>query len=53
MLNERSFVTYTIFKYGCSRFFIEQKHNRTHIWNFSKVGSTSRVGDDEILEVEK
>ena len=53
MLNERSFVTYTIFKYGCSRIFIEQKCYRTYIRNFSKVRSTNRVGDDEILEVAK
>ena len=53
MFNERSIVTYTIFKYGCSQIFIERKCYITYIWNFSKVRSTNRVDDDEILEVAK
>ena len=52
MLNEMSFVTYKIIKYGCSRIFIERKHYRTYIWNFSKVGSINLVNDDEIPEVD-
>ena len=43
MHNERLFVTYEIIKYGCSRFFIEQKHYRTYIWNFNKVRSANLV----------
>ena len=53
MLNERSFVTYKIIKYGCSRIFIERKHYRTYIRNFSKVGSMNFVDGDEIPAVEK
>ena len=52
MLNESSFVTYKIIKYGCSQIFIGRKHYRTYIWNFSKVGSMNVVDDDEILAVE-
>ena len=52
MLNERSFVTYEISKYGCSRIFFEQKHYRTYIRNFNKVRSTNFVDDDEIPVVE-
>ena len=53
MLNERTFVTYKIIKYGCSQIFIGRKHYRTYIWNFSKVGSMNVVDDDEIPTVEK
>ena len=42
-----------IFKYGCSRIFIERKCYRTYIWNFSKVRSTHHVGEAEIPAVEK
>ena len=52
MLNERSFVTYEISKYGCSRIFFEQKHYRTYIRDFGKVGSMNVVDDDEIPAVE-
>ena len=53
MLNERLFVTYKIIKYGCSRIFIERKHYRTYIRNFSKVGSMNIVDGDEIPMVKK
>ena len=53
MLNERSFVTYKIIKYGCSQIFIGQKHYRMYMQNFSKVGSMNFVDDDEIPIVEK
>ena len=53
MLNERSFVTYKIIKYGCSRIFIEQKYYRMYIRNFSKVGSMNVVDDDEIPAVKR
>ena len=53
MLNERSFVTYKIIKYGCSRIFIERKHYRMYIQNFSRVRSMNFVDDDEIPAVEK
>ena len=53
MHNERLFVTYEIIKYGCSQIFIERKHYRTYIQNFSKVRSTNFVDDDEIPAVEK
>ena len=53
MLNERSFVKYKIFKYGCSRIFIERKHYRMYIQNFSKVGSMNIVDGNEIPVVEK
>ena len=53
MLNERSFVTYKIIKYGCSRIFIERKHYRAYIQNFSEVGSMNFVDGNEIPAVEK
>ena len=53
MLNERSSVTYEISKYGCSRIFIERKHYRMYIQNFSKVGSMNIVDGNEIPVVEK
>ena len=53
MLNERSFVTYKIIKYGCSRIFIERKHYRAYIRNFNKVESMNFVDGDEIPMVEK
>ena len=53
MPNERLFVMHEIIKYGCSRIFIERKHYRTYIQNFSKVGSMNFVDDDEIPAVEK
>ena len=53
MPNERLFVIHEIIKYGCSRIFIEQKHYRMYIQNFSKVGSMDFVDDDEIPAVKK
>ena len=53
MHKERSFVPYKIIKYECSRIFIEQKHYRMYIRNFSKVRSMNFVDGDEIPKVEK
>ena len=53
MPNERLFVMHEIIKYRCSRIFIERKHYRTYMRNFSKVGSMNFVDDDEIPTVEK
>ena len=53
MPNESLFVMHEIIKYGCSRIFIERKHYRTYIQNFSKVGSMNFVDGDEIPTFEK
>ena len=53
MPNERLVVMHEIIKYGCSRIFIERKHYRMYIRNFSKVRSMNFVDGNEIPVVEK